>query len=114
MTAGKRRAWYRRSRQPHPARFWTIFLCMTNRFGALLNPDEMRWAAAEGVCEGVIAAVLLLHERSVEQIVAELSPAELEQVIKLVGRSPRVSTWHARCAQTAESYGFSGAGREHR
>jgi hypothetical protein len=38
----------------------------------------------------VIAAVLLLHERSVEQIVAELSAAELEQVIKLVERSPRV------------------------
>jgi hypothetical protein len=33
---------------------------------------------------------LLLHERSVEQIVAELTTVELEQVIKLVGRSPRV------------------------
>ena len=40
--------------------------------------------------EAVIAAVLLLHERSVEEIVAKLSAAELEQVIKLVGRSPRV------------------------
>ena len=50
----------------------------------------MRWAAAEGVSETVIAAVLLLHERSVKEIAAELSAAELEQVIKLVGRSPRV------------------------
>ena len=50
----------------------------------------MRWAAAEGVSEDVIAAVLLLHERSVEEIVPRLSAAELEQVIKLVGRSPRV------------------------
>jgi hypothetical protein len=63
---------------------------MTNRFGVPLHSDDMRWAAAEGVCEEVIAAVLLPDERSVEQIVAELSAAELEQVIQLVGRSPRV------------------------
>jgi hypothetical protein len=63
---------------------------MTNRFGVPLHPDDMRWAAAEGVSETVIAAVLLLHERSVEEIAPELSAVELEQVIKLVGRSPRV------------------------
>jgi hypothetical protein len=63
---------------------------MTNRFDILLHPDDVRWAAAEGVSETVIAAVLLLHERSVKEIAAELSAAELEQVIKLVGRSPRV------------------------
>ena len=44
----------------------------------------MRWAAAEGVTEDVIAAVLLLHERSVEEIVPQLSPLELEKVIELV------------------------------
>jgi hypothetical protein len=63
---------------------------MTNRFDILLHPDDVRWAAAEGVSETVIAAVLLLHERSVKEIAAELSAAELEQVIKLVGRSPRI------------------------
>ena len=63
---------------------------MTNRFDIPLHPDDVRWAAAEGVSETVIAAVLLLHERSVKEIAAELSAAELEQVIKLVGRSPRV------------------------
>ena len=63
---------------------------MTNCFDIRLHPDDMRWAAAEGVSETVIAAVLLLHERSVKEIAAELSAAELEQVIKLVGRSPRV------------------------
>jgi hypothetical protein len=42
------------------------------------------------VSETVIAAVLLLHQRSVEQIVAELTAVELEQVIKLVARSPRL------------------------
>jgi len=33
---------------------------------------------------------LLLHQRSVDEIVPKLSAVELEQVIKLVGRSPRV------------------------
>jgi hypothetical protein len=60
---------------------------MTNRFGVLLHRDDVRWAAAEGVSEAVIAAVLLLHERSVDEIVPKLGAAELEQVIKLVGRS---------------------------
>jgi hypothetical protein len=50
----------------------------------------VRWAAAEGVSEDVIAAVLLLHEHSVDEIVPKLSAIELEQVIKLVGRSPRL------------------------
>ena len=62
---------------------------MTNCFGILLHPDDVRWAAAEGMSETVIAAVLVLHERSVKEIAAELSAAEHEQVIKLVGRSPR-------------------------
>ena len=63
---------------------------MTNCFEFPLHPDDLRWAAAEGVSEDVIAAVLLLHERSVDEIVPKLSAAALEQVIKLVGRSPRV------------------------
>ena len=36
----------------------------------------------------VIAAIRLLPERSVDEIVAKLTPAELEQVIKIVERSP--------------------------
>jgi hypothetical protein len=36
----------------------------------------------------VIAAILLLHERSVDESVAQLRAGELEQVIKLVGRCP--------------------------
>jgi hypothetical protein len=63
---------------------------MTNRFGLDLYPKEVRWAAAEGVSEDVIAAVLLLHERGVEEIAPQLSPPELEKVIELVGRSPRL------------------------
>ena len=63
---------------------------MTNCFGFDLPPDRLRWAAAEGVSEDVIAAVLLLHERSVEEIVPQLSPLELEKVIELVDRNPRL------------------------
>ena len=63
---------------------------MANRFGVLLHPDDVRWAATEGVSETVIAAALLLHERSVDEIVPKLSAAELEQVIVLVGRNPRL------------------------
>jgi hypothetical protein len=63
---------------------------MTNRFGVTLHPDSVRWAAAEGVSEDVIAAVLLLHDRSVDDIAPHLSATELERVITLVGRSPRL------------------------
>ena len=63
---------------------------MTNRFGVELHPDRLRWAAAESVSEEVIAAVLLLHDRSVDEIAPKLSPTELEKVIVLVGRNPRL------------------------
>jgi hypothetical protein len=54
--------------------------------------------------ETVIAAVLLFHERSVGEIVANLRPGELEQVIKLVGRrSKLLSAWSARRPQRPET-----------
>jgi hypothetical protein len=61
---------------------------MTNAFGVVLDSASLRWAAAEGVPETVIAAVLLLDERSVDEIASKLRPGQLEQVIKIVGRSP--------------------------
>jgi hypothetical protein len=67
-----------------------IFCYMTNRFGFELHPQDIRWAAAEGVSQDVIAAVLLLHERSVDEIAPQLTARELEQTIVLVGRSPRL------------------------
>jgi hypothetical protein len=67
-----------------------MFCAMTNRFGVVLHLEDTRWAAAERVSETVIAAVLLLHERSVEDIAPQLSATELEHVIELVGRSPRL------------------------
>jgi hypothetical protein len=45
---------------------------MANRFGVTLHPDTLRWAAAERVSENVIAAVLLLHEPSVEEVAPKL------------------------------------------
>ena len=51
---------------------------MRNRFGVALHPDSVRWAAAEGVTEDVIAAVLLLHDHSVDEIAPQLSAAELD------------------------------------
>jgi hypothetical protein len=62
---------------------------MANPYGITLDGASLRWAAAEGVPEAVIAAICLLDEKGVDEIVAKLSPAELEQVIKIVGRSPR-------------------------
>ncbi len=48
----------------------------------------LRWANAEGVPEAVIAAICLLGEKSVDDIVARLSTAELDQVTDIVERSP--------------------------
>ena len=59
-----------------------------NLFGIVLDQASLRWAAAEGVSETVIAAVLLLHERSVEEIAGKLTPAELGDVTRLVSRCP--------------------------
>ena len=59
-----------------------------NLFGIALDQASLRWAAAEGVTETVIAAVSLLHERSVEEIAGKLTPAELGDVTRLVSRCP--------------------------
>jgi hypothetical protein len=61
---------------------------MANPYGVKLDDRSLRWAAAEGVSESVIAAICLLDAKSVDEIVAKLSPAELGQVINIVGRSP--------------------------
>jgi hypothetical protein len=62
---------------------------MGNPYGITLDDASLHWAAAEGVPESVIAAICLLDEKSVDEIVAKLTTAELEQVINIVGRSPR-------------------------
>jgi hypothetical protein len=54
---------------------------MPNPYGITLDSASIRWAAAEGVPEVVIAATRLLHERSVDEIASKLRPDELEQVV---------------------------------
>ena len=61
---------------------------MTNAFRIVLDSASVRRAAAEGVSETVIAAIYLLHERSVDEIAAKLRPDELGHVIRLVSRCP--------------------------
>ncbi len=61
---------------------------MANPYGIELNDEALRWAAAEGVSEAVVAAVHLLPERSADEIVAKLTARELRQLIKLVGLCP--------------------------
>ncbi len=63
---------------------------MGNSYRITLDDASLRWAAAEGVPETVIAAICLLRERGVDEIVAKLTATELEQVIKIAGRSPQV------------------------
>jgi hypothetical protein len=83
---------------------------MTNRFDFVLDPKELRWAAAEGVSEDVIVAVLLLPDRSADEIAPQLSLIELEQVLVLVraNRSPLALHTHAR-ARAREIIRQSGA-----
>jgi hypothetical protein len=62
-----------------------------NPYGIELDDEALRCAAAEGVPASVIAAICLLHDgTSVDQIVARLTTAELEMVIKIAGRSPQI------------------------
>ena len=61
---------------------------MPNPYGITLDEASIRWAAAEGVSETIIAAVLLLHEKSVDEVAAKLTSDELGHVIRLVSRCP--------------------------
>jgi hypothetical protein len=61
---------------------------MTNAFGVVLDSASVRRAAVEGVPETVIAAVRLLHKKSVDEVASKLRPDELGHVIRLVGRCP--------------------------
>jgi hypothetical protein len=40
----------------------------------MLDEASIRWAAAEGVSETIIAAMLLLHEKSADEVAAKLTP----------------------------------------
>jgi hypothetical protein len=61
---------------------------MPNPYGITLDESSIRWAAAEGVSETIIAAVLLLHEKSVDEVAAKLKPDELAHAVRFVSRCP--------------------------
>ena len=65
-----------------------IYSRLSNAFGFVLDDASVRRAVVEGVPETVIAAIYLLHERSVGEVAAKLTPVELEHVIRLVGLLP--------------------------
>ena len=62
---------------------------MPNPYGIALDEASIRWAATEGVSEMIITAVLLLHERSVDEVAAKLRPDELAHVVNLRPRSKK-------------------------
>ena len=61
---------------------------MLNTYGIKLHDASIRWAVAEGVSETIITAVLLLHEKSADEVAAKLTSDELGHVIRLVSRCP--------------------------
>ena len=72
---------------------------MTNAFGVVLDSASVRRAAVEGVSETVITAIYLIHERSIDEIVAKLRPGELEQGLQaLIPEKRHGSPWSLRHA----------------
>ena len=62
---------------------------MTNPYGITLDRECSEWAANIGVSPTVAAALLLICQaRPLDEIVARLTPRELEQVVEIVGRCP--------------------------
>jgi len=74
---------------------------MTNPYGITLDREWSEWAANIGVSPTVAAALLLICQaRPPDEIVARLTPRELE--LEIVGRCPDHSAWNARRSQGAE------------
>ena len=62
---------------------------MTNPYGITLDREWAEWPAKIGVSPTVAAALLLICQaRPLDEIVARLTPGELEQVVEIVGRCP--------------------------
>jgi len=62
---------------------------MTNPYGITLDREWSEWAANIAVSPTVAAALLLICQaRPLDEIVARLTPRELEQVVEIVGRCP--------------------------
>ena len=62
---------------------------MINPYGITLDREWAEWPAKIGVSPTVAAALLLICQaRPLDEIVARLTPGELEQVVEIVGRCP--------------------------
>jgi len=62
---------------------------MSNPYGITLDREWSEWAAKSGVSPTVAAALLLIsRSRPLPEIVARLTPGELEQIVGVIGRWP--------------------------
>jgi hypothetical protein len=82
-------------------------------YGITLDEASIRWAAAEGVSETIITAVLLLHERSVDEVAAKLRPDELARVVRFVSRCPSLLSLRD-ASRSSQSYAPAAAAKNQR
>ena len=70
---------------------------MSNPYGISLDREWTEWAAKAGVSPTVAAALLLIsRSRPLPEVVARLTPGELEQVVGVIGSLAGVlPTWNA-------------------
>ena len=62
---------------------------MSNPYGISLDREWTEWAAKAGVSPTIAAALLLIsRSRPLPEIVARLTPGELEQIVGVIGRWP--------------------------
>ena len=80
---------------------------MTNAYGVVLDDASLRWAAAESVPEAVIAAICLLETKSVDEIVARLTPIELGLTASAIAADASRSTSELACIALSECAGAS-------
>ena len=72
---------------------------MSNPYGITLDCEWAEWAAKIGVSSTVAAALLVIsRSHPLPEVVARLTPGELEQVVGIIGRWPE-------CFQSAQSAG---------
>jgi hypothetical protein len=62
---------------------------MSNPYGIALDREWAEWAAKAGVSPTVAAALLVIaRSHPLPEVVARLTPGELEQVVGVIGRWP--------------------------
>ena len=65
------------------------YSAMSNPYGIMLDREWAEWAAKIGVSSTVAAALLVIsRSHPLPEVVARLTPGELEQVVGVIGRWP--------------------------